>query len=97
MNVIFVTQGEYALFYLKLLSLLTQRLTLGQVGFSVTNESNYTKYLRKAKSSNIDVKFLKGWEITDITDEKLDNVFLNKVEDEFGEPFLWDALGELIS
>ena len=92
MNVIFVTQGEYALFYLKLLSLLTQRLTLGQVGFSVTNESNYTKYLRKAKSSNIDVKFLKGWEITDITDEKLDNVFLNKVEDEFGEPFLWDAL-----
>lgn len=92
MNVIFATQGEYALFYLELLPLLSQRLSLGQIGFYVTNKSNYPKYSRKAKSSNLELKFLKGWEITDITDEKLDNVFLNKAEEEFGEPFLWDTL-----
>jgi len=91
-NVIFATQGEYALFYLGLLPLLSQRLSLGQIGFYVTNKSNYPKYLRKAKSSNLELKFLKEWEITDITDKKLDNVFLNKVEEEFGEPFLWDTL-----
>jgi hypothetical protein len=91
MNVLFVTQGEYALFYLDLLPLLAQKLTLDRVGFYVTSRMNNARYLKKAAGLSLQVKFLKGWELT-AADDKADDDFLKRLEDEFGEPFLWNAL-----
>ena len=91
MNVIFATQGEYALFYMDLLPLLAQKLTLGRIGFYVTNKFDDARYQKKAESLNFDIEFLKGWEITS-TDDKVDYDFLKEIEKEYGEPFLWNAL-----
>lgn len=91
MKVLFVTQGEYALFYLDLLPLLARALKLDRVGFYVTSRVNDARYLKKAEGLNVQVKFLKGWELTS-ADEKADDDFLKTLEDEFGDPFLWNAL-----
>jgi hypothetical protein len=71
MNVVFVTQGEYAIFYLDLLPLLNQKTSLGRIGFYVTDKSGYPRYLKKAESSGLEIKFLKGWEIASADGEKL--------------------------
>ena len=92
MNVIFATQGRYACFYLGLLPALGQKLRLERAGFYVTHRSNYSKYLRMAKSSNLKVEFLKEWEITSDTDNKADYDYVKTIEEQFAEPFLWDAL-----
>lgn len=91
MNVLFVTQGEYALFYLDLLPLLAQELKLDRVGFYVSSRVNDARYRKKAEELNLPVKFLKAWELT-TPDEKADDNFLKALEDEFGDPFLWNAL-----
>jgi len=91
-NVIFVTQGQFTIFYLDILALLSRRLSLGRTGFYVTNRSNWPQYSKKAEGLNVDVEFLKGWEIVPATDEKPDYDFLRTLEREFGEPFLWNAL-----
>jgi len=90
-NALFVTQGEYALFYLDLLPLLARALKLDRVGFYVTSRVNDARYLKKAEGLNVQVKFLKGWELTS-ADEKADDDFLKTLEDEFGDPFLWNSL-----
>lgn len=91
MKIIFVTQGEYALFYLDLLPLLAQKLKLDRIGFYVTSRSNHARYLKKAASLNLHIDFLKGWDLTSAPNEA-DDGFLKTLEDEFGEPFLWNAL-----
>jgi hypothetical protein len=92
MNILFVTQGEFAPFYLDMLSLIAHRLTLDRIGFYVTDKASYQKYLKKAENLELEISFLKGWEISLIKDEKLDSGFLEKIQEEFGEPFLWDTL-----
>ena len=92
MNVIFVTQGEYALFYLDLLSLLNQKTTLGRTGFYVTDKLNFQSYQKMVESSGLEIEFLKGWEIASTDGEKVDTDYLKAIESEFGEPFLWNAL-----
>jgi len=92
MNVIFVTQSSYALFYLDLLSLLNQKIAMDRIGFYITEKSNHKQYLKKAKESGLEVEFLNGWDITSYKDEKLDLDLLKAVESEFGEPFLWNSL-----
>lgn len=92
MNVIFVTQGEYASFYLGLLPLVVQKLTLEHVGFYVTNRSNWRRYSQRANSLGLSVNFLKEWEILSANDQNVDFDFLQNLEGEFGEPFLWNAL-----
>lgn len=92
MNVIFATHGECALFYLDLLPLIGQKLSLDQTGFYVTHLSNYAKYSSKAKKLGLKIKFLKEWEITDATNKGLDIPFLESIEQQFGEPFLYNAL-----
>jgi len=91
MKIIFVTQGEYALFYLDLLPLLAKELTLDRVGFYVTSRSNNARYLKRAVSLNLQVDFLKGWDLTSAED-RADDDFLKTLEVKFGEPFLWNAL-----
>jgi len=92
MNVIFATQGEIALFYLDLLPLLGQKISLDQIGFYVTHLSNYPRYSSKAKSLGLKIKFMKEWEITNAVNESLDIPFLENIEKQFGEPFLYNAL-----
>lgn len=92
MNVIFATQGEIALFYLDLLPLLGQKISLDQIGFYVTHQSNYPRYSNKAKSLGLEIKFLKEWEITNAINESPDISFLENIEKQFGEPFLYNAL-----
>ncbi|UCC98755.1 MAG: hypothetical protein JSW66_02450 [Phycisphaerales bacterium] len=91
MKIIFVTQGEYALFYLDVLPLLAQKLTLDRVGFYVTGRSNHARYLKRAARLNLNVDFLNGWDLTSAEDGA-DDDFVKTLEDEFGEPFLWNAL-----
>jgi len=92
MNAIFVTQGNYALFYLDLLPLLKQKVTLDHIGFYVTDKPNFPRYLESANNSKLKVEFLKGWEIVPAAGEKADLDYLKNIESEFGEPFLWNAL-----
>ena len=92
MNVVFVTQGDYALFYLDLLPLLNQKTSLDRIGFYVTDKSGYPRYLRSAENSGLEVEFLKGWEIVSAAGAKADLDYLKAIESEFGEPFLWNAL-----
>lgn len=92
MNVVFVTQGNYALFYLDLLPLLNQKTALERIGFYVTDKPGYQQYLKKAESSGLKVEFLKGWEIVSADGDKVDLDFLKAIESEFGEPFLWNVL-----
>jgi hypothetical protein len=92
MNVLFVTQGEYAIFYLDLLPLLNQKTTLSRIGFYVTDKCNFPRYLKKAESSGLEIEFLKGWEQISTAGEKVDMDYLKAIEKEFGEPFLWNAL-----
>jgi adenosine/AMP kinase len=92
MNIVFVTQGQYALFYLDLLPLLKQKTSLERIGFYVTDKSNFPRCQEAAESSGIDIKFLKGWEIAPTDREKVDLDNLKAIESEFGEPFLWNAL-----
>ena len=95
MNMIFVTQGAFAFFYLELLPLLGQKLDSLRMGFYVTHKANYPQYLEAAEKSGFKVSFLKEWEITSVAYDKTykpDKKFLKQVEQEFGDPFLWDAL-----
>lgn len=92
MNVVFVTHGDYAFFYLDLLALINRKFPLKQIGFYVTDRLNYPKYLRKAKHTNLDIEFLKEWEITSFLEEDIDYDVLENLEEEFGEPFLWNTL-----
>jgi len=71
-NVIFATQGEYAYFYLDLLGMLAEKLSLDQIGFYVTHASNYSRCARKAKKTSMGIRFLGEWEITDIKDQAVD-------------------------
>ena len=92
MNVVFVTQGAYVLFYLDLLASLSQKVTLDKVGFYLTDRSLYTRCQEKAKSVGIEVRFLAEWEIILDADGSADNEYLAKIEAEFGEPYLWNTL-----
>lgn len=96
MNVIFVTQGKFAEFYLDLLPLIVQKLDLGKIGFYLSSRSTYPSFLKKTKNLGLDIKLLKGWEINPLVasglKEKLDYDFLKTMEDKYGEPFLWNAL-----
>ncbi len=91
MNVVFVTQGDYAIFYLDLLPLLNQKTTLDRIGFYVTDKFNFPRYQKMAESSGLKIEFLKGWEIVSADGEKADMDYLKAIESEFGEPFLWNA------
>ncbi len=92
MNVIFATHGDIATFYLGLLALIEQKISLGKIGFYVTHLSNYSKYSDKAKESGLDVEFLKEWEITNTANETPDIPFIENIEKQYGEPFLYDVL-----
>jgi len=92
MNVIFVTQSGFALFYLDLLPSLNRKLSFDRIGFYVTNKSHYSEYSEKAESLDLNVKFLKAWEMVSVIHKKPDYDVLRTLEREFGEPFLWDAL-----
>jgi hypothetical protein len=91
-NVIFATQGEIALFYLDLLPLLGQKISLEQIGFYVTHLSNYPRYSSNAESLGLKIKFMKEWEITNAVNESPDIPFLESIEKQFGEPFLYNVL-----
>jgi len=92
MNVLFVTQGYYALFYLDLLPLLNQKTSLDRIGFYVTDKPNFPRYQKMAESSGLEIELLKGWEIVSVAGEKVDLDYLKAIENEFGEPFLWNTL-----
>lgn len=92
MNVIFATQGEYANFYLDLLGLLGEKISLDKIGFYVTHASSYAKYVRKARKTGFKIEFVKEWKITDIKGQTLDHDLLQSLEKDFGDPFLWNAL-----
>ncbi len=92
MNVIFTTHGACACFYLELLPLLSQKVTLDRIGFYVTDRSVYPRCLNTVKNLDLEVKFLTEWEITSGADNEVDREFMTKIEAEFGEPFLWNTL-----
>ncbi len=93
MNIIFATQGVFALFYLDLLELLLEKIPLDKIGFYVTGRSDYFKYFEKANALNIRINFLKEWELTSFEKNKeIDFEYLSNQEKKFGEPFLWNAL-----
>jgi hypothetical protein len=92
MNAVFVTQGNYALFYLELLPLLNQKTVLDRIGFYVTDKPNFPRYLKSADSSGLKIEFLKGWEIFTAAGDEADLDYLKEIENEFGEPFLWNSL-----
>ena len=92
MNVIFATQGEYANFYLDLLGPLGEKISLDKIGFYVTHASNYAQYARKARETGLKIEFVKEWEITDIKGQTPDHDLLQRLEKDFGDPYLWNAL-----
>lgn len=51
MNVIFVTQGKFAEFYLDLLPLIVQKLDLGKIGFYLSSRSTLSIIFKKDKKS----------------------------------------------
>ena len=92
MNMIFVTHGDFSFFYLNLLQLLREKLTLGNIGFYINHRSSYSRCLRDAKGLDLGIRFLAEWEIGSVADESIDCDFLKSLEDEFGDPFLWSTL-----
>ena len=92
MNMIFATQGAFADFYLELLPPLKRKIGIKRAGFYVTHRSGYPGYLKKAKNCNCQVSFLREWDITSSVNDRVDTNFIERIEKEYGEPFLWNAL-----